>query len=227
MRVFVPLAAMSAATMWAMAADEIVMAAHSQLGPTDPQVNLPTGLPMPAGALTAQFKEAPKQCLREPGRLAAWMPTLQQFPPGILEVCGKAAALTKRLVGQWLEAYMLQGQPDRNRIAQEAAEWLSDDEKHLSHGRPIMRDDLRGKELTVTDLEDNPDLYEAAMGVSNALVHAFAQNPGPVKIFANQLGGRFVQHGGTQQIIIPGMPVAPPPSPAPPHSRAPGPSPAP
>jgi ClpP class serine protease len=36
MRVFVPLAAMSAATMWALAADRIVMGSHSQLGPIDP-----------------------------------------------------------------------------------------------------------------------------------------------------------------------------------------------
>jgi len=36
--VFVPLAAMSAATMWALAANEIVMGKHSQLGPIDLQM---------------------------------------------------------------------------------------------------------------------------------------------------------------------------------------------
>ena len=41
-RVFVPLAAMSAATMLALSADEIVMGAHSQLGPIDPQFNIIT-----------------------------------------------------------------------------------------------------------------------------------------------------------------------------------------
>jgi ClpP class serine protease len=37
-RVFVPLAAMSAATMWALAANSIGMGKHSQLGPIDPQL---------------------------------------------------------------------------------------------------------------------------------------------------------------------------------------------
>ena len=37
-RVFVPLAAMSAATMWALAGNRIVMGSHSQLGPIDPQL---------------------------------------------------------------------------------------------------------------------------------------------------------------------------------------------
>jgi ClpP class serine protease len=37
-RAFVPLAAMSAATMWALSCDRIVMGKHSQLGPIDPQM---------------------------------------------------------------------------------------------------------------------------------------------------------------------------------------------
>src|SRR5690606_3683380 len=47
-RVFVPFAAMSAATMLAMAADEIVMGKHSQLGPIDPQITLNNGISLPA-----------------------------------------------------------------------------------------------------------------------------------------------------------------------------------
>ena len=60
-RAIVPLNAMSAATMMALSADEILMGAHSQLGPIDPQFTIP----MPEGARTAsaqaikdQFAEA-------------------------------------------------------------------------------------------------------------------------------------------------------------------------
>ena len=42
LRAFVPLAAMSAGTMLALACDQIFMAAHSRLGPIDPQVLQPT-----------------------------------------------------------------------------------------------------------------------------------------------------------------------------------------
>lgn len=41
-RVVVPMAAMSAATMMALSADKIVMGAHSQLGPIDPQFSVHT-----------------------------------------------------------------------------------------------------------------------------------------------------------------------------------------
>jgi len=43
-RVIVPNYAMSAATMIACAADEIILGRHSFLGSTDPQILIPTGL---------------------------------------------------------------------------------------------------------------------------------------------------------------------------------------
>jgi hypothetical protein len=210
-RVFVPQGAMSAATMWAMAADEIVMAGHSHLGPIDPQINLPSGLTMPAGALTAQFREASDQCLKEPGRLAGWLPTLQQFPPGVLEVCEKAAALSKTLVEEWLKSYMLRSKSRRTKIARDAAEWLADDQEHLTHGRAIRRERLREKKLNVTDLEDDQDLQDAVLSVFHVLLHTFSQNPGPVKIIWNQLGRKYIKHGGVQMLMPPGMlPQLPP-----------------
>lgn len=56
-RVFVPLAAMSAATMWALAGNQIVMGKHSQLGPIDPQMITPLGQ-FPARAIIEQFEKA-------------------------------------------------------------------------------------------------------------------------------------------------------------------------
>ena len=61
LRVIVPIAAMSAATMMALAADEIIIGAHSQLGPIDPQLTIPTPegpRSAPAAAIRQQFKEA-------------------------------------------------------------------------------------------------------------------------------------------------------------------------
>lgn len=78
-RAFVPLAAMSAATMWTLSADVIVMGAHSQLGPVDPQV-LPMagGRYVPARAIVEQFERAKEECKNDPGVLGAWFPILQQ-----------------------------------------------------------------------------------------------------------------------------------------------------
>jgi hypothetical protein len=75
-RVFVPLAAMSAATMMALSADEIVMGDHSQLGPIDPQFNIvtPEGpRSAPAQAIIDQFDLAKEDC-KAPENLAAWIP---------------------------------------------------------------------------------------------------------------------------------------------------------
>jgi hypothetical protein len=56
-RAFVPVAAMSAATMWALACDEVVMGKHSQLGPIDPQLVTPQGS-IPARAILDQFGQS-------------------------------------------------------------------------------------------------------------------------------------------------------------------------
>jgi ClpP class serine protease len=95
-RVFVPLAATSAATMWAPAADRIVMGKHSQLGPIDPQVPISGNL-VPASALVRQFRQVSDKCAKDAFRLSAWLPTLQQYWPGLLEICQDA----DELVGRW------------------------------------------------------------------------------------------------------------------------------
>ena len=64
-RIFIPIAAMSAATMVALSANEIVMGQHSQLGPIDPQFSIqtPEGTrSAPAQAILKQFELAKKEC---------------------------------------------------------------------------------------------------------------------------------------------------------------------
>lgn len=88
-RVFVPVAAMSAATMMALGADEIVMGAHSQLGPIDPQFTLftPEGpRSAPAFEILRQFEQAKAEC-KDPGNLPAWTPILRAYTPGLLAQC--------------------------------------------------------------------------------------------------------------------------------------------
>ena len=186
-RVFVPLAAMSAATMWAMAADEIIMGKESQLGPIDPQVTLPN-LQVPAGALLEQFETAAKECAAEPGRIAAWLPTLQQYPPGLLNICKSASELSKELVKQWLTNYMFQGDESR---ASDVAAWLADDKTHLSHSRAIRYEDLKQKGVKVTPLEDDPDLQDAVLTLHHLYMLTFQLSPA-LKIIENSKGSRYI-----------------------------------
>ncbi len=71
-RVIIPQAAMSAGTMLACCADEIVMGKHSFIGPIDPQFILNTQIGMqavPAHAIIQQFKKAQEDCASNPKNL--------------------------------------------------------------------------------------------------------------------------------------------------------------
>jgi hypothetical protein len=115
-RVFVPHMAMSAATMLACAADEIVMGNHSFIGPIDPQLQLQTSLgprTVPAQAITQQFEMA-QTASANPVALRAWIPMLTQYGPDLLAACQNASDLSKALVTKWLTNYMFRSDPKRN-----------------------------------------------------------------------------------------------------------------
>lgn len=72
-RVIIPHAAMSAATMLACSANRIVMGKHSFIGPIDPQLILSTPVgrqAVPAQAILEQFERAKAEC-QDPKLLAA------------------------------------------------------------------------------------------------------------------------------------------------------------
>lgn len=206
-RVFVPFAAMSAGTMWAMAADEIVMGKHSQLGPIDPQIRIPGKPVMPAGALLDQFREAQRECTIDPAKITSWLPTLQQYPPGLLSFCESAQKLSEQMVGEWLAKYMLKRSKNRVEKSEEIASWLADDKTHLSHSRAITRDQLRAHGIKVADLESDPTLQELVLSAHHAIIHTFSAGSA-FKIIENHLGKRYVQHGGA---LLGPMPMAGPP----------------
>jgi ATP-dependent protease ClpP protease subunit len=226
-RVFVPLAAMSAATMWALASDEIVMGKHSQLGPIDPQLLLQGGA-VPARAIIEQFEQARDEIKKDPSALAAWLPILQQYAPALLKQCETAEELSRRLVREWLSEYMLAGDPDAKRKAAAIARYFASYKKHQSHGMGIDRDQARAVGVNVADLEADPKLQDAVLSVHHAAMHTLSST-GAVKIVENHLGKAFVKSQQTMQVQVPmiapvpggpGAPGASPPVPAP---TAPGP----
>lgn len=141
-RVFVPHAAMSAATMIACAADEVVMGKHSFLGPIDPQFIMQTSLgarSIPAQAILDQFEVAKGECT-DPRKLAVWLPMLQQYGPDLLIQCQNVSALSQELVRNWLTAYMFKGQGDGAERAAKLAEWLANHRQFKTHSRYLNRD---------------------------------------------------------------------------------------
>lgn len=200
-RVFVPVAAMSAATMWALSANEIVMGKHSQLGPIDPQLISPQGWVTPARAVLEQFERAKRECAADPSVVGAWYPILQQYGTGLLDQCEKAEQLARRLVGEWLAAYMFEGMDDAVEKAKTVADYFADYGTHQSHNLGIDREQARDQGLRVTDLEEDDELQDAVLSVHHATIHTFA---GPaVKIVENHLGKAFVKISQVVQMQVP------------------------
>src|SRR6266704_824075 len=158
-RVLVPHAAMSAATMICCAADEIVMGKHSFLGPIDPQMIMQTSLgprSIPAQAILDQFEIAKEEC-KDPARLDVWLPMLQQYGPDLLVQCQNVSALSRELVQSWLTDYMFRGQLNAAERATSIASWLADHAKFKMHGRHINRERLREKGMNILNLEQDKD----------------------------------------------------------------------
>lgn len=196
-RVFVPLAAMSASTMWALSADRIVMGKHSQLGPIDPQVSM-QGTVVPASALVRQFERIATETSADPSRLSAWLPTLQQYSPGLLEICKDADKLGRSLVEQWVARWMLAGDPDGPQRAKKIADYFADADLHKSHGKAIDRDEARDLGVKIENLEDDQDMQDKVLSVHHATMITF-QGP-TVKLIENNIGRRFLQQAQMMQM---------------------------
>lgn len=219
-RVFVPHAAMSAATMIACAADRIVMGKHSSLGPIDPQfiVTTPQGgsTVLPAQAILDQFEMAKDDIAKDPALLGAWAPILPQYGPSMLMQSINALQLAEELASEWLTAWMFKGEPNAKDIASAIAKKLADHKTFKSHGRPIHRDAAQAMGLKIEKLEDDQTLQDLILSIYHATMHTFAATAA-VKAIENHLGRGFFKQ--QQPLMIQMQPPVPPvaaPVPAPP-----------
>ena len=191
-RAIIPQNAMSAATMIACAADEIVMGKASALGPTDPQVFL-GGNQVAAQSILNEFAQAKKEVKEDPSVTPIWMPRIANWPAGLLNECSKALMLSKELVGQWLEKYMFKGDSEGCKKAQQIADYLSQADEHKTHGRPLGLEALIEQGLKIIKLEEDQELQEKVLSVFHAATLTFRITP-CIKIIENHLGkGVFTQ----------------------------------
>lgn len=219
-RVFVPIAAMSAATMIALAGDEIVMGAHSQLGPIDPQFTIitPEGpRSAPGQAIKDQFELAKQEC-RRPENIGAWLPILRSYAPGLLAQCDHQRMLAEDFVGRALERYMFARYENAQERATQTAAWFAEFTRFRSHGRRVSRDDARAQGVSVLDLESDDGLQDAVLSVHHATALTFGATPA-AKIIENHRGRAWMTIGQQIQIQVPvplQPPTTPPPGPQPP-----------
>jgi hypothetical protein len=222
-RVLVPHAAMSAATMLACSADRIVMGKHSFLGPIDPQFIIQTDLgraSVAAHAIEEQFSLAKREIQENSAVLPAWLPILRQYGPALIIQCQLARQLSESLVTDWLNRYMFadSASSGQNSPGAEIAHKLADHSLFKSHSRFIGREQAKGLGLVVNDLESDNALQDDTLSVFHATAHTFNATP-CVKIIENHLGKAYIKQ---QQIFA--MPQqAPGPLPMPPQPSQPPP----
>jgi len=209
-RVIVPHEGMSAATMLACAANEIIMGRQSYLGPIDPQFQLQTSLgvqSVPAQAILNQFARAKRECTEDRANLAVWLPSLQQYGPALLEQCEHAKALSKELVTTWLATWMFRRSRQRKERAEAIANALAAHEVWRTHGRPLDLIYLRSLRMKVVSLESDQQLQDKVLTLYHATMHTFG-GTAATKIIENQLGRAFIKL--SQEVVV-GIPRPPQP----------------
>ena len=200
-RAIIPYGAMSAATMLACAADEIIMGKHSFIGPIDPQVIVYTRLgrrAIPAQAIIEQFERAKKECKEDPKNLGVWLPIIEQYGPALIVECEHAIDLSKNLVLEWLTKYMFKNE-DGEEIAKKVAETLANHSLFKSHGRHIDRKQAKKIGLKITDLEIDDKLQDLILSIFHATTHTF-DGTGAVKIIENHMGKAFIKQ---LRVVVP------------------------
>ncbi len=231
-RVFVPHAAMSAATMLACSANRIVMGKHSFLGPIDPQFIIGTEfgrISVAAHAIEEQFELAKKEIQANSGLLGVWLPIIRQYGPALIVQCQLARKLSETLVADWLAKYMFANSATDSSVGADIASKLADHAAFKSHSRFIDRSQAKSFNLVVDDLETNQGLQDDTLSVFHATMHTFNATA-CVKIIENHLGKAFLK--AAPQVVVPvqqpqqlqptpPMPQQQPPSPAPPPQTIP------
>lgn len=137
LRAIIPNSAKSAATMWAISSDKILMGYLSEIGPIDPQIRMvdPRGRItfVPAQSLidsVGQIHQMLQQGIDQ--RIAIGL--IQKLDPAIIDVANKAINFSRQFAERWLSQYMLKDDPSK---AEEIAKTLSDNRQWLSHGKRI------------------------------------------------------------------------------------------
>jgi len=224
-RFIVPNVAKSAATMLILSANQIVMDTQSELGPTDPQFVIQRGdgtvVFAPAQAIIDQFEKAEAILKADPKRLPAWIPILPIYGPALYQQCQNAIKLSKRLVKQWLAAYMFGSLPKQraNRAATRISTFFANHNNFLTHLRRVDIDEMLRLGANVYDMRNDAPLQSRVHALYFAIVHTF-QGTGAFKIIENSVGDAYVRSISAQALspgmmvqMRPGPPPAAPPQP--------------
>lgn len=155
LRVIVPKAAMSAATLLAFGADKLALGEASQLGPIDPQMVIDDKKMMPANTIIKAYDELLKELdntNRQSPKVAGLIQQLNAIDPLLVQNSKKAREVAKKLSKTMLSDGLLKGK-DSQEIENKANLFIDHGDK-LMHGAAIRYKKLKEWGFENIDLID-------------------------------------------------------------------------
>lgn len=208
-RFIIPRMAKSAATMFALSGNKILMDDRSELGPTDPQVMIPVPggiMFVPAKSILNGFNKA-KSIIESEGTdsLPAYLPMLNKYDLHLLEICETSLKLAEELVREWLKKYMFEGKKEKEELAKEISGHFLEHDDHKSHARPITISKAKEWKLDVEDMRENKDLRDKVWKLYCA-IELFFDRSAAVKLYENAYGTSLMKNFPQPQVIMQGPP---------------------
>lgn len=185
-RVIIPHMAMSAGTMIACSAKEIIMGYQSSLGPIDPQFS-----GIPAYNIKAEFEEAERDLQANPQNTQYWAIKLQQFPAAFLKSAIDAITLSNVLVTEWLGTSMFRDEQDATTIERIVSQ-LNEHTNSLVHDRHFDCDRCREIGLKVIQLEDDQELQDKVLTLHHTSMLTLEGTP-TIKLIENINNSYIIQ----------------------------------
>lgn len=185
-RVIVPQMAMSAGTMLACSAKEIMMGKHSCLGPIDPQYG-----GIPAYNIIQEFNDAKANLEDDPNSKEYWKIQLAKYPTAFYYSVIDAIQLSGNLTGEWLLNNMFA--EEKADVAKKKVSKILKilNNNNKSHSRHFSFQDCVNMGLTVTALENDQELQDLVLSIHHATIITI-DGTLVTKIIENQIGSRYI-----------------------------------
>lgn len=185
---YVPHMAMSCGTLLAMSCRKIYMGKQSCLGPIDPSIGQ-----YRTDAVVEEMEMAKDEIAKDPNLALFWQPILNKYDPTFYGECKKATDLASIVAEKWLRDGMLKGLSDADGRVAKIKDLFASHQSSKMHDRHISAELARDAGLSVSLIEDDPELQDAVMSIHHAAIH-FMRQSGYSKIIINpQFIGLFVK----------------------------------
>ncbi len=187
-RVIVPHLAMSAGTILAFAAKDIILGKQSSLGPFDPILN-----GVPADGVLKEIEKIHNEVSENPSKGFVWRPILEKYRPTFIGSCENACKMAKEVSREALKSGMFKDDPDRSRKVGKIIRYFGSHSTTKMHDRHIPYTKCLDLGLKVTPLEDNQDLQDAVLSLHHTIMIIIDRSP-IVKIIGNNDGKIYINN---------------------------------